>query len=377
MTPKENLLAVLRHQEPEWIPWIPLIDRSVNIPVFTPPELRTIEPGTLRCLRISQYLAEHFGADILVRGGGLYDTDSNSVKTTESKNGNVIHYKYETEAGELTSAVEITPYGGSSLMTSRILEHLVKDPHDFIPFKCYLRDITYKLKEERFAELVNQVGERGVICTGAPYTTPIMSLIIQYMGLENFIYALSDYPVETEEVMEIMGDKYLECHKLIATSSAQVILAGDDASTLLISPQLFEKYALPFLRKCTEITHKAGKVFLNHSCGKVRGLLSLIRQSGIDAHEYLTPPPVGDTPFLEAKRIWGDDITIMGAVDPVLMERGQPEKVRKYVIKLLKDMSPGKNFVLETSSKPDVPKQNVQTVADIMNEFRKYPLKIQ
>ena len=83
MTPKENLLAVLRHQKPEWIPWIPLIDPCINIPYFIPPELRAVKPAPLRCLRISEYLAEHFGSDILVRNGGLIKTNATSVKIIE------------------------------------------------------------------------------------------------------------------------------------------------------------------------------------------------------------------------------------------------------------------------------------------------------
>lgn len=372
MTPKENLLAVLHHQEPEWIPWIPLIDSSVNIPSFMPSEVLSVEPAPLKCLKIGEYFARHFGADILVRNGGLVETTFTSVKTTTSKKENIIHTEYLTDAGILSSKVETAPYGESGVMTSRIKEHMFKGPQDFKPLECFFQNMAYKLNEDKFDGLVNQAGERGLICTDVP-ATPIMHLIISYMGLERFIYMLSDYTVETEELMEVMNEKNLEWYRLIAASSAQAVLVSSDASTLLISPQLYKKYALPLLQRYAEICHNGGKVILYHSCGHIKDLLSLIGQSGIDAHEYLTPPPVGNTTFLEAKRVWGDKITIMGAIDPVIMEKGEPAAVKEYAMRLLMDMAPGKNFILESSSKPQVPRKNIEAIADL-NKLRKYPL---
>jgi hypothetical protein len=68
MSPKENLLAVLRHQKPERIPWVPLIDHA-NTPCFIPDELRQ----DWDMLKVSLYLYEELGCDLLI-GAGIFNS---------------------------------------------------------------------------------------------------------------------------------------------------------------------------------------------------------------------------------------------------------------------------------------------------------------
>jgi hypothetical protein len=91
---------------------------------------------------------------------------------------------------------------------------------------------------------------------------------------------------------------------------------------------------------------------------------------GYDAHNYVTQPPTGDTTLVEARARWGDQITIMAAVDPVMIERESPQAIAAHVSRMLADARTARAFVLMTSSKPTVPEENLFAVAAVMAETK-------
>ena len=54
-------------------------------------------------------------------------------------------------------------------------------------------------------------------------------------------------------------------------------------------------------------------------CGHVRDLLQDFKQTGMDGIHALTPPPVGNTPWDEALDALGEDLVIIGILDPATL----------------------------------------------------------
>jgi uroporphyrinogen-III decarboxylase len=133
---------------------------------------------------------------------------------------------------------------------------------------------------------------------------------------------------------------------------------------------MFRTYVLPCLKAYNEIYHRAGKVHMVHSCGHIRHLLPMCLEAGYDAHNYVTQPPTGDTTLAHARAEWGDQITIMAAVDPVQIERDAPHEIAAQVSSMLDKAATDRAFVLMTSSKPTVPEENLRAVAAVMTEAR-------
>ena len=236
-------------------------------------------------------------------------------------------------------------------------------------------DTYYELDDEPYQRWANGLEDRGVVfVVGRP--DALMKCVISLMGLEYFTYSLSDYPKETETLIEKVGNDNDEAHKTIVQSNAEVIGAFGDTTTLLVSPAMYERYGMPAQRKDAEICHASGKILMKHSCGHLRGLLPAILKAGYDAHHYLASPPIGDTPLKEARELWKDNITIMAAIDPLTQANGTPDEVRENVVAVLKDAAPGRSFMLMSSSKPDVPEANIRMIGETMKEFGKYPLTL-
>ena len=90
-----------------------------------------------------------------------------------------------------------------------------------------------------------------------------------------------------------MADDYCRQYELIAASGPCRDGLWDDANSLYISPRLFERYAVPVLRRYTEIAHRHGKILVNHTCGKIGAFLELYPATRPRAG-LGDPPPAGD-----------------------------------------------------------------------------------
>jgi uroporphyrinogen-III decarboxylase len=81
-------------------------------------------------------------------------------------------------------------------------------------------------------------------------------------------------------------------------------------------------------------------------CGHVHGLLDLINETGCDGIHTLTPPPTGDTPWEEALDVLGEDLIILGCLDPSLWVSGPADEIPAKLDKLITPRLRKANFVL-------------------------------
>jgi len=88
------------------------------------------------------------------------------------------------------------------------------------------------------------------------------------------------------------------------------------------------------------------KIFIVHACGRVKEFLSSIKDTGVDGWDSLCPPPTGNTPMDKAKKVWGDDLIIIGLVEPSLFAHGTHEQLTAHVRELLFQVAPGRSFIM-------------------------------
>jgi len=102
----------------------------------------------------------------------------------------------------------------------------------------------------------------------------------------------------------------------LAAGPWESVTLCENTSTLYIGPQFYRRYNLPHQRDFVERVHAAGKPALLHMCGHVRDILTDIRETGCDGIHALTPPPVGNTPWDLALDVLGEELIIIGVLDP-------------------------------------------------------------
>ena len=357
MTPRENLLASFSHRQPEWTPWVTLV-LGVNTPSFAPAHVQSgADP-----VGLGLYLQENFGCDIIAPAPAVHAAHPLAAVST-ARDGELTTTVTEIGNRRLVKATRTVPYG--SRTSSYTERYPVQTGDDVETLRLLFADTVVALDTAELDGRTRRLGEAGLIHVNGP-RTPIMQLIIEQMGAENLILALADAPRQMEELMAVMHTANLKQYRAIARTDCPVIGCYDDTSTSLVSPAMFRRYVLPPMRDHAEICHAAGKRFMMHSCGHVRGFLGMYREAGVDVHHYLSQPPVGDTTIPVAADEYGNAVTALVPVDPVLLEQGAPDEVGDHVHGMLRAAEGWRSFAVITASKPQMPEANLRAVADAL-----------
>ncbi len=211
------------------------------------------------------------------------------------------------------------------------------------------------------------IGEDGITTRfWGPSTIP---RLLEYdMGVKGFYYLLWDHPQEMEALINTIHERELKAFEILAWGPSDVIILCENTSTFYISPEIYRKYNGPHVRDFVEIVHAAGKMAIIHMCGHVKNILDQIKDTGLDGIHALTPPPTGDTPWDLALDILGEDLIIIGVLDPTIFTSGPVEEIASALDALYTPRLRRANFILWPAADGiPVPLERFQAVADWMN----------
>jgi uroporphyrinogen decarboxylase len=128
-------------------------------------------------------------------------------------------------------------------------------------------------------------------------------------------------------------------------------LGGGDASTTVISPDIFNEFVAPYDSQLISTAHKAGQRIVYHTCGGMMPILEDIAAMKPDAMETFTPSAMGgDTRLAEAKQRIGDKVCMIGGFDQFHFFTGCTEaETRKEVRRCFEAAGENGGFILSPS----------------------------
>jgi uroporphyrinogen decarboxylase len=128
-------------------------------------------------------------------------------------------------------------------------------------------------------------------------------------------------------------------------------LGGGDASTTVISPDIFNTFVAPYDAPLIEAAHKAGQRIAYHTCGGMMPILEDIAAMKPDAMETFSPPAMGgDTVLREAKKRIGDKVCMIGGFDQFHFFTGcSEEQTRNEVRRCFNEAGGEGGFILSPS----------------------------
>ena len=201
-----------------------------------------------------------------------------------------------------------------------VLEYLIKDKNDIdiiskymVKPKCNIQSINSKAREKGDSALI-----RGhIICFdgfGQPGCWQDASCLV---GIQNLIMATFEDPSWVHQLLGILKTRkrtYIESLK--GAEYDLIELGGGDASTTVISPEIFENFVAPYDSELIDLAHQSGQRISYHTCGGMMPILELIAAMKPDCMETFTPPAMGgDTDLGEAKKRIGDQVCMIGGFD--------------------------------------------------------------
>lgn len=334
MKVKERMLAALRHEEPDIVP----------VTVYT-----VLMPrGQI------ERESRDMGLGLVEIGYPVYGIETNNVKmqTTEevasfspddrtislAKQKRTIQRTFSTPTGNVSEK-----YKWGYALVEWPTEWAIKDLKDYETVKSVFDEMEFYPNYEDFVKATEVMGDDGLVIE-TPTKSPLQHMLLELMGYKRFALDYRMHRQEFEDLYRLLCKKQLEMYRVIAESPAEVVGLGDNITGVVTSPELFEKYCMPFYDEVTAILHKKDKIVMNHFDGKLKCLCDLIAKTKLDVIEAFTPPPIGDLPLEEARRAWKGKTIWANFPATVYLETGL-EGVEKETTNMLKSVTPGDSFL--------------------------------
>lgn len=354
MTPKQRLLAAIKGEDKDRIPWSPFLAYFWE---SQPEEIRAA--GQLKFM-------EDIGADPLLRGFNcLFKIYRDRCTVSEKVEGNDKFIMYDTPVGKLRERYIYVKKANTWFLT----EHPIKTQEDFKVLTYINENMRVEPYLDDFQVKYEKMGERCLIVPiiGTELKTSFQSLVEHWVGTEELVYALEDYPETVEECIHAMRRNALDSARISVQSPAEAFIFWEDSSTTNISPSYFEKYAMPEIIEWSKILHREGKLLIHHACGHIRALIPYMAKAGIDIIESISPPPTGNIEIWEAGEMLPDNIGLIGGIEPTVFLNSSLQELEIYVEELLTRMK-GKRFVLANSDScpPGVSLEKFKLVSEIV-----------
>ena len=211
--------------------------------------------------------------------------------------------------------------------------------------------------------------------------SPFWHDAIDLLGMENLYMKMYDEPELVDSVMQHMVDYYAAVSRRIFDAAADVMdvfFIGNDLGSQtgpLLSPELFERFVLPHLKRLIDLGHSYRLKVQLHCCGGFAPLIPLLIEAGLDGLHAVQPSCHG-MDLKELKANFGDKILFNGAIDShhVLIE-GTPETVRAKTREVLDIMAPGGGYIAGASHDSileETPIENVLAMFDTIREYGRY-----
>ncbi len=383
MTPRERVLATLRHEEPDRVPIVLGVSNATGIKIKPYRELKRLlgidapdrylyrwpELGTAD---LDEATLERLGTDVR----GVLDLEPAWVLEQSAKRPP--HSDYVNSWG--SGAVEV-------------------GPEDWFPAVCPMAEATTIQEIEDFPwpdmddptrvvhvaeEAARLAADGGYAIMATPWLLFPLERAFAMQGMDVFLQNLVFHPEFAEALLWKIQEKCktLMGHFLQALGdNVDIIKIGDDLGTqdsLLMSPDMYRRVLRPihadyiaFIRERTK-----AKVFF-HTDGDVFPLIDDFIEMGVDILNPVQASAGKMADLEELKSRWGDRLVFCGAIDTQrILPRGTPEQVRDEVRRVISILGPGGGYMVSSvhSVMNDVPAENILAMVDAAMEFGAYPL---
>ncbi len=371
-THRERMLAVLQHQAPDHIPWVPRLELwyRANLNAGTlPPKYRGWD---LRSIYHDQGLG-----DPAKRGGQIVRSVIEGVEVITRQKGNETRIETVTPVGTVSTLRRGSPELRAQGIGSLEVEHMIKGPADYPVVEWLYEHTRYAPTYEEFSAYDMECGDDGIPQAALPWEAP-GQLFRGLIGWEQCFYHLYDYPQQVERLLAAITESYWEMHRLVAQSPALIVAYGAHFHTQMTPPPIFRQFFLPHLKEVCDFYHAHGKLVQFHGDADVTGLEEMILNAGYDIAECLVTAPMVKVSLEHLRQVWGNRIIIWGGLPSILLcDPFSDEDLVQYMHQLFGAIAPGDAFILGVGDMvmPTSHWERFERVGAMVREYGNYPIE--
>ena len=370
MNDRERILATIRGDVPDRIPWVPRLEfwyrarlRRGDMPAgLRGLSLREVTErlGVGHYASVPDFTERDEETDMVDHGLGIfnhpvlpYRVILEGVDRRVTRRGHETVAEYRTPVGSLRTAEIFTEEmldGGASIPWTS--EHAIRTPEDFDTATYLFSHLRVEPRVGAWEGRRRLVGDRGVAVAYVIGTaSPVHHIMKELMPVQEFFLAQHDFPEKIDRLAGAMEPYYAAMQRIAAETAAEIVLLGGNYDDSITHPKWFERYILPGLRDYAERLHAKGKYLMTHTDGENRRLIPLYLRAGFDIADSLCPAPMTRLTLEEIRSGFDDRIAIWGGIPSVLLCPGSASEgdFRLWIDRLLKDYGRANRFVLGVS----------------------------
>jgi len=316
--------------------------------------------------------SRHLGLDIMDFYLAPIRSRQRSVHVDQRREGDRLTTTWHTRLGELRQVQQFSAETGLSYT----VEHQVKEPADLGRLAEVFADQEFWVDAEGATatrERAALVGEGGIVVASMP-GTPLGQMVRVHCGVEGLAYLWADAREGLRALFGVMEANHLRQFQLAASVDGLDGLIGmDDTSTTTISPAMFEEFCLSYTDRVADATHAGGKFYLHHSCGLIRDILDLYRQTKMDAVHAYTTPPIGNATIAFGREHLGGRIVIIVSLDELFRDMSDRAGVAASIARRFDEAGSAENFIVVVAADPG---KTMEETAFVAGEARKHQRRL-
>ena len=392
MTHKERMLAAIRGQKTDCIPYAPRLDLwyRANKRADTLPD--KYKKASLKEIVVDLDMGYHAVVpkfknlrspkDEVDRALGIYNLKDMPYRTILENidrkvriEGDRTYVEYETPVGTLDTVVVYDEHmRKAGVSITHIEKYLFKDINDYAALGYLFENARVEPNYEGYLEFADEVGDLGLAVGFVSLAASPMHLMQrELMPMELFYYEMHDHPNEMAQLAGKIGLYWRQLFQVVSQSPAEVVLLGANYDAGVTPPPFFEKHILPSLKEFSNLLHPQNKYLLTHPDGENTGLLEHYLKSGIDIADSICPEPMTKLSFQQVRDCFKGKITIMGGIPSVaLLESSLPDnKYEAFIDEFFSQIGKGDHLILGISdtTPPAAKFERIVQIAQRIEEF--------
>ncbi len=190
-------------------------------------------------------------------------------------------------------------------------------------------------------------------------------------GMENFLVDMATEPEFADRLLDDITDYNLKIVEIALEYPIDGFHFGDDwgqQQGMIMGPSYWRRFIKPRLARLYGRVRAAGKFVSQHSCGDIREVLPDLIDIGLNIYQTVQPE-IYDLPWL--KREYGRDLTFWGGISTQrLLPFATPDEVRRVTRQTMALMGRGGGYIAApTHAVPgDVPPENILAMAEVFRD---------
>jgi hypothetical protein len=391
MTHHERMLATLRGQPTDQIPWAPRMDlwaiaqrtRGTLLKEFRGLDIVQIAAAQdVACRAIGGDFTIPGGHDITLLGLGLdnhpdypFRLEVRDLPVEVTDDGENLITRFETPAGE----VVIHQYRDASMLRNGISlpfvkDHAINSPADFEPVAHIFDHLAVVPTPQAYADFRTRVGERGIAVAHGPRAASPMHLILHdLVAAQQFFYMYADDREALRHLAARIEPVFQAILYALTLCDAEVVFWGGNYDQDVTWPTFFEAEIAPWLGKASQRLHAASKLVLTHADGENRALLPLYPACGFDVAESVCPQPMTQSTLADIRAGMGCGTTVWGGIPSVTLLRDSmtDQAFEAYLDAMFGALGAGDHLILGVSDNvpPDADLARLEQIRRRIRDF--------